>query len=59
MDDQDRGLLSLAAQVRGGYLAETKVLARESYLRREIGTEEDFEQMWQQAFMVEEPTDER
>ena len=53
MDDQDRGLLSLTAQVRGEYLAEIKELARESYLRREIGIEEEFENLWRQAFFVE------
>ena len=54
MNDQDHGLLSLTAQVRGEYLAEIKQLARESYLRSEIGAEEQFENLWRQAFFVEE-----
>ena len=53
-NDQSAGLTPLTAQVRGEYLAEIKSLARESYVLREIGGEEDFEMLWRQAFFVEE-----
>jgi hypothetical protein len=53
MNENDPGLLPLTGQVRGEYLAEIKSLARESYLRHEIGTEEAFARLWQQAFNAE------
>jgi len=54
MDDNNPRLLSLSAQVRGEYLVEIKSLARESYLRREMGSEEEFERLWRQAFFIED-----
>jgi hypothetical protein len=62
MGNNDRlpGLLHLSAPIRGEYLAEIKKLARESYLRREVGSEEEFEKLWRQAFFAEgspEPTE--
>ncbi|HXM35754.1 MAG TPA: hypothetical protein VN920_11240 [Pyrinomonadaceae bacterium] len=54
MNNNDFRLLSLTAQVRGEYLAEIRELARESYLRREIGSEEEFENLWIKAFFAEE-----
>jgi hypothetical protein len=51
---QPSALLPPTAQMRGEYLAEIKELAGENYLRREIGTEEEFEKLGRQAFFGEE-----
>ena len=59
MNDNDLGILSLTAQIRGEYLTEIKQLARESYLRREIGTADEFEHLWRQAFDAESDTTEK
>jgi hypothetical protein len=49
-----RLLPGLTAQVRGEYLAEIKALACESYLRRKIGTESEFQRFWWQTFAADE-----
>lgn len=50
MRDNEDGLLPLTPQSGGEYLSEIKSLARKSYLRREIGTAEEFEELWREAF---------
>lgn len=49
-------LLGLTAQIQGEYLAEIKSLARETYLRRKIGTEPEFQRFRRQAFVSDEST---
>ena len=45
--------LPLTAQMRGEYLAEIKRLAKEHYLQLKIGTGDEFEEVWREAFYFE------
>lgn len=45
--------LPLTSQMRGEYFAQIRHLARDQYLQLEMGTEEDFDELWREAFHVE------
>lgn len=45
--------LPLTPSMRGEYLAGIKGLAKDRYLQLEIGSAEEFEEMWRDAFYLE------
>lgn len=46
-----------SSQDRGEFLQALKQLARERYLQLEIGTNEEFEELWRKAFFADELTE--